>query len=132
MLARGGGVIVNTGSMSGILADVTRSMYGITKTAIMGLTNTIATQYGRQGIRCVTIAPGLVLTPAAAAVMSPEEIAHHARQSPLNRGAEPSDVAELVAFLASDGGAYISGETIRLDGGMGAHLPSFADDIAVA
>ena len=58
---------------AGILADVTRSMYGITKTAIMGLTNTIATQYGRQGIRCVTIAPGLVLTPASAAVMSPRK-----------------------------------------------------------
>jgi NAD(P)-dependent dehydrogenase (short-subunit alcohol dehydrogenase family) len=130
MIERGGGVIVNTASLAGVLSETTRPMYGTSKAAIIGLTRNIATQYGHHRIRAVAVAPGLVMTPAIAQTVTDEMLSAFMRHTMLPRPGEPSDIAELVAFLASDAGSYITGVTIPIDGGMGAHLPNYADDMA--
>jgi NAD(P)-dependent dehydrogenase (short-subunit alcohol dehydrogenase family) len=126
MITRGSGAIINTASGSGSHGDLARIGYGTSKAAIINLTRYIATQHGRQGIRCNAISPGLILT-AAAEKTVPEllqMISEHVLTTRLGR---PEDVAALVAFLASDDAAYINGQNITCDGGMTAHQPHVAD-----
>jgi NAD(P)-dependent dehydrogenase (short-subunit alcohol dehydrogenase family) len=126
MIARGSGAIINTASGSGSHGDLARIAYGTSKAAIINLTRYIATQHGRQGIRCNAISPGLILT-AAAEKTVPEllqMISEHVLTTRLGR---PEDVAALVAFLASEDAAYINGQNITCDGGMTAHQPHVAD-----
>jgi NAD(P)-dependent dehydrogenase (short-subunit alcohol dehydrogenase family) len=129
MLARGGGVIVNTSSVEGVLGELVRPMYGTSKAAIIGLTRNIATQYGKQGIRAIAIAPGIILTPAVMATISPEMQAGLTRHSLLPRAGRPEDIANIVAFLVSEEASFITGVTIPVDGGMVAHLPIYADEL---
>ena len=100
MVRGGGGSIVNTASNSGTAGDLARIAYGSSKGAIITMTKYIATQHGRQNIRCNSVAPGVVL---------------------------PDDIAALVAFLASDESRYITGENISISGGGLAHQPHYAD-----
>ncbi|WP_435216559.1 SDR family NAD(P)-dependent oxidoreductase [Streptomyces sp. bgisy034] len=128
MLAGGGGVIVNTTSATGLVAELSRPAYGASKAAIVGLTRNIATQYGKQGIRSVALALCLVNTEALKANMpAPVQemmVGHHLT----TRLAEPEDVAEVVSFVASDRAAFITGCTIPVDGGVTSHTPSYADE----
>lgn len=128
MINAGGGVIVNVASSAGLLADVSRVAYGVSKAGIISLTQYIATQHGSSGIRCNAIAPGPIVTPNTAAVAGPlfEMIARH---MPMGDLGEPADVAALAAFLASDESRYINGQTIILDGGMMAHHCHVKDSI---
>lgn len=129
MLARGGGVIINTSSGAGIQAELVRPMYGTSKAAIIGLTRNIATQYGRQGIRSVAIAPGPILNPAIAAHIPPEMRGIFTRYSLVPRAGKPEDIAHLVAFLMSDEAGYITGITIPVDGGLSVAFPTYADEV---
>src|SRR6202034_2223214 len=72
MLERGGGVIVNTSSGAGILGEFMRTAYGTSKAAIIGFTRNVASQYGKRGIRCVSVSPGAMLTPAMQTNLAPE------------------------------------------------------------
>ncbi|MGX1675507.1 SDR family NAD(P)-dependent oxidoreductase [Streptomyces sp. NPDC055400] len=128
MLADGGGVIINTTSGTGLLGELSRPAYGTSKAAIVGLTRNIAAQYGKQGIRSVAMALGLVTTeglkanmPAAAQEMM---LDHHLT----TRLAAPEDIAEVVSFLASDRASFITGCTIPVDGGATSHIASYADE----
>ncbi len=96
-----GGSIVFTASVSGLLGDTDHAAYGAAKAALMSLTRYVATMYGGRGIRCNAVAPGLVLTEVARAVMGPERLAEKAAERVLPDPCEPEDVAALVAFLAS-------------------------------
>lgn len=129
MIERGGGVVVNMASASGLQGDVVRGAYGTSKAAIVGFTRYVATQYGRFGVRCVGIAPGMMATPAVARELTGEMreliAAHHL----LPRIGRPEDVAELVAFVSSERGSFITGTTIPLDGGFTAHAPTYADTL---
>jgi NAD(P)-dependent dehydrogenase (short-subunit alcohol dehydrogenase family) len=120
MAAIGGGVIVNTASGSGLLADGSRVAYGTSKAAVISLTRYIATQHGKQRIRCNAIAPGPIVTPHSRTLAGPlfDMIAKH---MPMGDLGTPEDAAALAAFLASDDSRYINGQTIALDGGMTAH-----------
>jgi NAD(P)-dependent dehydrogenase (short-subunit alcohol dehydrogenase family) len=129
MIARGGGVIINTSSVSGVQAELVRAMYGTSKTAVIGLTRNMATQYGKQGIRAVAIAPGVIVTPTMRAQAANGFVDAMVRHGLSSRAGEPEDVAELVAFLASDAAGFITGITIPIDGGITAHLPTFAEDL---
>jgi NAD(P)-dependent dehydrogenase (short-subunit alcohol dehydrogenase family) len=129
MLERGGGVIVNTSSAAGVLAELIRPMYGTSKAAIIGLTRNIATQYGKQGIRSVAIAPGIILTPSVAATVPEEMQSALIRHSLLPRPGLPEDIAYAVAFLMSDEASFITGTTIPVDGGLTAHFPSYAEEV---
>ncbi|MFJ6569483.1 SDR family NAD(P)-dependent oxidoreductase [Streptomyces sp. NPDC091292] len=130
MLARGGGVVVNTSSVAGLQAEIVRPMYGTSKAAILGLTRTIATQYGKQGIRAVGIAPGTILTPALSNNLTPEQQRAMTRHTLTPRMGNPDDIAFLVAFLVSDEAGYITGTTITVDGGFTAHFPTYSEDLA--
>jgi NAD(P)-dependent dehydrogenase (short-subunit alcohol dehydrogenase family) len=129
MLARGGGVIINTSAGTAFLGELVRPMYGTSKAAIIGMTRNIATQYGKQGIRSIAIAPGIILTPAVAATIPPEVQASNIRQTLLPRAGRPEDIANLVAFLVSDEAAFITGITIPVDGGLTAHFPTYAEEL---
>ena len=108
-----GGVIVNYSSVSGQNAAPHHSIYGAGKAAVIHLTRTLAWEYGRYGIRVNSVAPGSVKTPLVAAGMSAEREA----QIPLGHAADPSEVASVVLFLASDLSQYVTGQTIVADGG---------------
>ncbi|WP_433173486.1 SDR family NAD(P)-dependent oxidoreductase [Actinoallomurus sp. CA-150999] len=123
---RDGGAIVNTSSVSGLLGDTDHAAYGSAKAALTSLTRYVATMYGARGIRCNAVAPGLVLTDVARAVMTPERLAEKAAERVLPHAAEPADVAALVAFLASDEARRITGQTIVIDGGTTTHRPEHA------
>ncbi len=126
MIAGGGGSIINTASGSGMAGDLARVAYGSSKGAIIALTRYIATQHGKQGIRCNAIAPGVVLTEALSrTVPGLADIIKRHILTP--RFGTPEDIAALAAFLASDESAYITGQTISIDGGSMAHQPHYAD-----
>jgi NAD(P)-dependent dehydrogenase (short-subunit alcohol dehydrogenase family) len=126
MLASGGGAIVNTTSMVAIKGDVRPTAYAAAKGGVISFTRFVAAQYGRQGIRCNAIAPGLILTeratPRPQAVLDAFE-----RQTLAPRHGQPDDVAYAALFLASDEAAFINGQTLEVDGGMHSHNPTTAD-----
>jgi NAD(P)-dependent dehydrogenase (short-subunit alcohol dehydrogenase family) len=125
LIARGGGSVINTASGSGLAGDLRNPAYGASKAALVSLTRYVATEYGKQGIRCNAISPGFILIPekpgrdAVAATML--------RHALTPRLGTPEDVAALVVFLASDESAFITGQNICVDGGMRAHQPYVAD-----
>jgi NAD(P)-dependent dehydrogenase (short-subunit alcohol dehydrogenase family) len=120
MAAAGGGCIVNMASGSGLLADIARVAYGVSKAAVISLTQYVATQHGKDRIRCNAIAPGPIVTPHSRTLAGPlfDIIARH---MPMGELGTPQDAAALVAFLASDDSRYINGQTIIIDGGLMAH-----------
>ena len=126
MLANGGGAIINTATGCALSGDVRRTAYGASKAAVVALTQYVATQYGKKGIRCNTIAPGLMLTETLKRA-SPELLSVMGRHVLSPRLGEPDDIAALAAFLASDDSSYINGELICCDGGLLAHLPQMAE-----
>jgi NAD(P)-dependent dehydrogenase (short-subunit alcohol dehydrogenase family) len=101
--------------------------YGVAKAGINMLTAYVATAFGRKGIRCNAVAPSLIMTPAAKRFL-PEDMRKIHEDSTLTATlGEPEDVAEVVAFLASDRARYLTGQVIRVDGGTLAHLPTYSD-----
>ena len=126
MVRRGGGAIVNMSSGAANSGDLGRTAYSVSKSAITAFTKYVATQYGRQGVRVNTIVPGLILTEPVRAQIPPEMLKLYTRSVLTRHVGEPSDVADLVAFLVSDRSRYITGQSISIDGGMsihGARLP---------
>ena len=129
MVRGGGGSIVNTASNSGSAGDLARIAYGSSKGAIITMTKYIATQHGRQNIRCNSVAPGVVLTEALdKTVPGLKEIIKRHVLTP--EFGTPDDIAALVAFLASDESRYITGENISISGGGLIHQPHYADLLA--
>lgn len=116
--------IVNVASIGGITGDFRGTLYGIAKAGVIALTKYTATQYGRRGIRCNAVAPGLILTKAATDNLPEDVRAVFASQTPLPYLGDPDDVGATVAFLASDDARYITGQTIVVDGGMTCHNPT--------
>ena len=127
MLAAGGGAIVTTSSTSGQFGDLSRVAYGVSKAGIDSLTRYVATLYGKQGIRCNAVAPGVVRTPALIANVPADQIELFRRNHLTPDIAEPNDVAEVVAFLLSDAAAYITGQVVNVDGGLVCHTPLFSN-----
>jgi NAD(P)-dependent dehydrogenase (short-subunit alcohol dehydrogenase family) len=126
MIAGGGGSIINTASNSGTAGDLARIAYGASKGAIITMTKYIATQHGRQNIRCNSVAPGVVLTEALSKTVPglADIIKRHILTPEFG---VPDDIAALVAFLASDESRYITGENISISGGGLSHQPHYAD-----
>jgi len=129
MLDAGSGAIVTTSSTSGQFGDLSRVAYGVSKAGIDSLTRYVATLYGKQGIRCNAVAPGVVKTPALTANVSPEDVALYQNNHLTPGMGEPHDIAEVVAFLLSDGAAYITGQVVNVDGGLTCHTPLFSSYI---
>lgn len=127
MIAAGGGSIINSASGFGVQGESTLTAYGTSKAALIQLNRMIATQYGKQNVRSNCMIIGFVLTPTAEETTSDivKEIllTHHLTP----QLGEPEDIANLVAFLASDESKFITGAAIPIDGGVTAHQPSYAD-----
>jgi NAD(P)-dependent dehydrogenase (short-subunit alcohol dehydrogenase family) len=127
MLERGNGAIVNTTSASASWGEPMLSAYGASKAAVEQLTRAVATQYGKRGIRCNAIAPGLVRSDRPGKGLLPETIAKYERHHLTPYIGEPEDIANAVAFLASDEARFITGHVLRVDGGFTAHSAPYAD-----
>jgi NAD(P)-dependent dehydrogenase (short-subunit alcohol dehydrogenase family) len=132
MLEAGGGAIVNTSSCSGQFGDLGRVAYGVSKAGIDSLTRYIATLYGKQGIRCNAVAPGVVATPALETNVPPDQIELFQRSAVTPSLGKPDDIAGVVAFLLSDEARFITGQVINVDGGMTMHTPLYGELIAQA
>jgi NAD(P)-dependent dehydrogenase (short-subunit alcohol dehydrogenase family) len=131
MIGRGGGSVINMSSNAAAAGDVARVAYGVSKGAISTLTRYIATQYGTRGVRCNAISPGLVMTAAADALLDDAGRQLFQSNNLTPELCRPEDIADVVSFLASDGAALITGEIIRVDGGMLSHLPMYAQMMAM-
>lgn len=118
MAQGGGGSIVLTSSIAGLRGNAKIGLYGITKAALIQLARNLAVEWGPHGVRANAIAPGLIRTSWADAILSsPEATKARMQMTPLRRAGEPEEVAATALFLASPGGAFITGQTIVVDGG---------------
>ena len=119
MIEQGSGVIVNIASVNG-MAFFANEPYSAAKAGLISLTRSMAVRYGKHGIRAVAIAPGTIRSPLWQERIDKEPAIFErlVRWYPLGRVGEPEDVANAVAFLASDDAAWISGDVLRVDGGL--------------
>jgi len=118
MMKQGGGVIVNTASIAGVVSSPKMGIYGATKHAVVGLTKTAAVEYGRKGIRVNSVSAGPIKTLASAGIGDFKKILDEvSSNAPLRRNVTIEDVGNTGAFLCSDLAAGITGENIYVDSG---------------
>ena len=118
MVERGGGAIVNTASTAALVASPLFAAYMAAKAGVLGLTRSVAFDYGKQGIRCNAVCPGLIETPATASLFAdPERFAWLTDKIVVGRAGQPTDVATAVLHLASDESSFTTGQTLVVDGG---------------
>ena len=130
MQKAGGGSIVNTSSGKSLRGDLTQPAYAASKAAINCLTMYVATRYGRQGIRCNGVAPGLILTPTVKAVIPQEALKQMRDYALLPDLGVAEDIAAAVVFLASDDARNITGHVIPVDGGYTIQFPHVSEMLA--
>jgi NAD(P)-dependent dehydrogenase (short-subunit alcohol dehydrogenase family) len=121
MAAKGGGAIVSTSSMAGLLGVVDGSAYSCSKAAVINLTRSLAVTYGRDGIRVTCVCPGAVESPNMARRLEDPEVRRRVSANhPVGRVGQPEDIAGVAAWLLSPEASFITGETIVADGGVSA------------
>ena len=118
MKRAGGGAIVNISSTEGMAATLFCGAYTASKFGVRGITKAAAIEYGGDGIRANSVHPGGMDTPMTRAVMDEQGRKYVASKVPLKRMGTPEDVANVVAFLASDDASYCNGAEVLLDGGV--------------
>jgi NAD(P)-dependent dehydrogenase (short-subunit alcohol dehydrogenase family) len=118
MAQRGGGSVIIVSSVAGLMGSPTLGVYGISKAADMALARNICVEWGAKNVRANCIAPGLVRTDFARALWeNPEIYAKAVKMYPLGRIGEPDEIAGAAVFLAGPSGAFMTGQTIVIDGG---------------
>lgn len=123
MADTGGGAMVFVASVSGTTAAPLHAAYGAAKAGLIGLVKSGAVELGPSGIRVNAVAPGVVWTPRVSGYLGEEGRARNARNAPLGRVALPADIAAALLFLVSDLSAYVTGQTLLVDGGVSAKFP---------
>ena len=131
MKQNGGGSIVNISSIGGVIPDVTRIAYGVSKSGVNNITKQIAMAYAKDNIRCNAVLPGFTATDAALDNMPQEFIKSFLSHVPLNRAGKPEDMANAVMFFASDDSSYITGNIMEVAGGYGLGTPQYADIVGI-
>ena len=111
------GNIINMSSVVGVQGNAGQANYAASKAGILGFTKSIALELGSRNIRCNAIAPGFIETEMTAK-LAPEVVQGWRDSIPLKRGGTAQDIANACVFLASDMSSYITGQVLRIDGGM--------------
>ncbi len=127
MRKRGGGVIVNSSSVAGLVAFRTMGPYVASKHGVIGLTKTAALEYSNHGIRVNAICPGAIRTPMIDAFIDndPQTEANMSALQPIGRMGRPEEVANLVLWLCSEAASFVTGAAIAIDGGIVAQSGHF-------
>ncbi len=126
MIAAGGGSIVNTSSGAAFAGNTTLSAYAAAKGGLNTFTLSVATAFGKQGVRCNAVSPANIFSPSVRANVPPEVVAIFEQQVLTPRMGVPEDIAHAVLFLASDESSFITGQVIGVDGGALSHHPALA------
>ena len=122
MLKNGGGSIVNMASVAGLVGSANFSAYAAAKGGVVALTKSMATDFGKQGIRVNCIAPGPIETPAIAELKKdPRWLERQMNRLLLDHLGWPEDIAHAALFLASDESTFVTGSTLVVDGGATSH-----------
>jgi len=112
------GSLIHVASIMGLCGAPLQGIYGMTKAAVISMTRTLAVELGPSGIRVNAIAPGLVETRFAAAIlMNQDLVAHENARTPLGRYGQPDEIAGAALYLASDAASFVTGHTLVVDGG---------------
>ena len=127
LIRSGRGAIINTSSGAALAGDVVRTAYAASKAAINALSVYVATQYGKEGVTCNVVSPGMVPTENSRA-NQPEMIASVLRHHMSPELGFPDDIAAMVALLASDEGRFVTGQILRIDGGISKAFAHVADN----
>jgi len=114
----GGGVIVNTASISGLGADYAMASYNAAKAAVINLTRIVANDHGADNIRCNAVCPGPIETPLLKDALTDDVLQQYHDAIPSGRIGQPEEIATVVAFLASDDASFVNGTTVVADGGL--------------
>lgn len=117
MMKKRWGRIINLSSVSGIAGNSGQINYSASKAGVIGMTKTVARELAGRGVTCNAIAPGFIETDMTA-VLSDKVRENGIAAVPMKRMGTPGEIAALAVFLAGEGGGYITGEVIRVDGGM--------------
>jgi meso-butanediol dehydrogenase/(S,S)-butanediol dehydrogenase/diacetyl reductase len=113
------GCIVNTGSVSGLGGDWAMGFYNASKGAIVNFTKALALDHGKDGVRVNAVCPSLTFTPMTADMKKDRKLmAKFKERIPLGRGADPAEIAAVVAFLASEDASFVNGVALPVDGGL--------------
>ncbi len=119
LLRANAGVVLNVASVAATAGDATCHAYSASKSALIGLTASIAQRYGADGLRAILICPGFVATPMIASVLSDPRLSSHVMErTALRRIGEPDEVASVAAFLASPDASFITSTIISVHGGL--------------
>lgn len=114
-----GGSIINVASVAALTGAPLQGVYAMTKAAVVSMTKTLAVELGPSKIRVNAIAPGLVETRFASALVSnPDIVQQVVSRTPLGRYAQPEEIAGAALYLASDAASFVTGQTMVVDGGM--------------
>ena len=127
MIENGGGSIINISSIGGVVPDISRIAYGVSKSAVNNITQQMAMQYARYGIRVNAVLPGMTATEAVSANMPEEFQKSFLSHVPLNRMGTPEDIANAVFFFASDLSSYITGDIMEVSGGYALGTPQYSE-----
>lgn len=109
--------IVNMSSIVGLMGNPSQAVYAASKAGLIGFTKSVAKELASRNVRCNAVCPGFITTDMTSA-LNEKAKEEYLKSIPLNRMGEASEVANLVCFLLSDASAYITGEVIKIDGGL--------------
>jgi NAD(P)-dependent dehydrogenase (short-subunit alcohol dehydrogenase family) len=120
MLRQGGGSIVNTSSVAGLVGAARAGAYSAAKHGVVGLTKTAALEYARKNIRVNAVCPGFVRTPMADRLIDRGTLGEKSMiaSEPINRMGRPEEIAEAVVWLCSDAASFVTGVSMPVDGGL--------------
>jgi NAD(P)-dependent dehydrogenase (short-subunit alcohol dehydrogenase family) len=131
MISAGGGSIVLTSSIKGRTGTSARTAYSVAKAGLDQLVRMVATAYGRFGIRCNGIAPGIIGTPGLSETVGQEYVAKLLAAQLVPRLGTPDDIAAAVVYLASEASSFMTAQTLVIDGGLSAYVPVMSPQITV-